>query len=270
MSEPVNMHLISRIQSLLDKAGWGYIQVTPDEFSEVEPFLGDEEEHINYNSSTGILRFRMPTWIHESATNWIIRWTTRMVLLGDVDLGSLNVYTNVTLKNFRRLYFRSQKIPDVFVIPEVPTTPNDHTIWPTVALEIGYSESFDHLKQDADLLLQGSEGRIKSVILIKLDPLKEDETSIQAGFVEVHIFDQISGQRRKRGRRMTLYPPPRNHAHQCITLEWQDLLHDQLDLHLSESERPPPLMLDDLRKHVEKNTMTHLLQGEQRTDIPTV
>jgi hypothetical protein len=90
----------------------------------------------------------------------------------------------------------------VFVIPKVPATPNNNTIWPTVALEIGYSESFDALEQDADLLLQGSEGRIKIVILVKLEPLKEEETIIQAGFVEVHVFDPDSGQRRERGRRM--------------------------------------------------------------------
>jgi hypothetical protein len=67
----------------------------------------------------------------------------------------------------------------------------------------------------------------------------------------------------------TLYPPPRNRAHQGIRLEWEDILRDQLDLHLSDSERPPPLMLDDLREQIEDYTMRHLLQREQKTDIPT-
>ncbi|KAE8359163.1 hypothetical protein BDV27DRAFT_162887 [Aspergillus caelatus] len=271
MSEPVNMHLTARIQFLLNKAGWGSIQVTLDEFNEVEHFLEDETKHIKYtyNSFTGILCFRMPTWMHESAITWMNRWAMQMVLLGDVDLKSLGVCTNVTLRNFQGRYLQSQKIPNVFVIPKVPATSNNNTIWPTIALEIGYSESFDALKQDADLLLQGSEGRIKTVILVKLEPLKEDETIIQAGFVEVHVFDPNSGQRRKRGRSMTLYPPPHNRAHQGIRLEWEDILRDQLNLHLSESERPPPLMLDDLREQIEDYTMRHLLQREQETDIPT-
>jgi hypothetical protein len=46
MSEPVNMHLAARIQFLLNKAGWGSIQVTPDEFNEVEHFLEDERKHV--------------------------------------------------------------------------------------------------------------------------------------------------------------------------------------------------------------------------------
>lgn len=41
--------------------------------------------------------------------------------------------------------------------------------WPTVALETGYSESPDSLSQDADILLNGSGGRIEIVITVKME-----------------------------------------------------------------------------------------------------
>jgi hypothetical protein len=71
----------------------------------------------------------------------------------------------------------------------------------TLALEIGYTESYDELQADADLLLEGSQGKIRVVILVKVDPLGPNDTHWGAGFVEVHEYDPISGTRKKRGRR---------------------------------------------------------------------
>lgn len=62
----------------------------------------------------------------------------------------------------------------------------DCGIWPSVALEVGYTEPCKRLLSDADLLLEGSEGRIRVVILVKLQPLGPGETSVQSGFVELH------------------------------------------------------------------------------------
>ena len=61
--------------------------------------------------------------------------------------------------------------------------------WRTVALEVGYSESYENLVQNATLLLRGSRGRIGLVNLVKLQPLKEDEEEIQKGFLEVWAYD---------------------------------------------------------------------------------
>lgn len=41
--------------------------------------------------------------------------------------------------------------------------------WPSIALETGYSEGGDELKQDADMLLYGSRGRLGVVSTIKID-----------------------------------------------------------------------------------------------------
>ncbi|KAK9481638.1 hypothetical protein V1527DRAFT_479033 [Lipomyces starkeyi] len=43
--------------------------------------------------------------------------------------------------------------------------------WPTMALEAGYSESYDALIDDMDLLLQGTQRRIGLVIVVKIEPL---------------------------------------------------------------------------------------------------
>jgi hypothetical protein len=60
-------------------------------------------------------------------------------------------------------------------------------------LEAGYSESHDALIEDTKLLLEGSEGRIGLVIVVKLEPLKSNETEIQNGFVQVYEYDKETG-----------------------------------------------------------------------------
>jgi hypothetical protein len=61
--------------------------------------------------------------------------------------------------------------------------------WPTIALEVGYSESYEDLVEDARLLLEGTRGEIGLVFLIKVDPLKPEETRIQNGFFAIWIYD---------------------------------------------------------------------------------
>lgn len=75
------------------------------------------------------------------------------------------------------------------------------------ALDASYSETYEQLKGDADLLLEGSEGRIRVVILVKISPLGRQETCCQSGFVEIHEYDHTSGTRRKRGQRK-VFPVP--------------------------------------------------------------
>lgn len=76
--------------------------------------------------------------------------------------------------------------------------------WPTIALEVGYSEPYDELLEDADLLLEGSEGRIGIVIVVKLQPLGSGDTAIGSGFVELHKFNESTQKRiRLGGRRVS-------------------------------------------------------------------
>jgi hypothetical protein len=78
-------------------------------------------------------------------------------------------------------------------------------MWPTIALEAGYSESHDALIEDTKLLLEGSEGRIGLVIVAKLEPLKPDETEIQNGFIQVYKYDQETGGIARYGGRMVRF-----------------------------------------------------------------
>jgi len=86
--------------------------------------------------------------------------------------------------------------------PDIAIVPGDR-FWPTVAFEFGYSEPYEDLKNDVKLLLEGSEGSISKVIIIKLQPLGDDDTEIKKGFVEMwHFLDGTS--KKVGGRKVTL------------------------------------------------------------------
>lgn len=79
------------------------------------------------------------------------------------------------------------------------------TKWPTIALETGYSESPDGLSRDADILLNGSDGRIGIVILVKIEPLGPDVQTPQNGHVEVWTWDKNQSKKVKIGHRKVNY-----------------------------------------------------------------
>lgn len=79
---------------------------------------------------------------------------------------------------------------------------------PTIALEGGYSESYEELVEDATLLLEGSRGRIGAVILVKIDPVAPGQGPIKSGFVEVHIYDQENKKRIQYKTRMVSFSLP--------------------------------------------------------------
>ena len=73
---------------------------------------------------------------------------------------------------------------------------------PTVVFEFGYTERYEDLKDNAKLLLEGTQGKIIKVIIIKIEPLLTGETTIQKGFVEVWSF--ANGRAKKDGRGVTI------------------------------------------------------------------
>ncbi|KKK25954.1 hypothetical protein ARAM_003530 [Aspergillus rambellii] len=180
----------------------------------------------------------MPTWAHGSGFDWFQDWLFEMRVQGYISRGSLSPHPNITLKGSSGRFSGS------------------------VALKVRFSETYNQLIADADLLLEGSQGKIRVVILVKLSPLGLNDTHCQAGFVEVHEYNPASGTRQKRGGRKTLYPIPRDHAQQCITLKWDDIVRDNMDLLLLQPTPPPPaLMLDELRKCVDGGLKRHLITG---------
>jgi hypothetical protein len=86
----------------------------------------------------------------------------------------------------RLLSFLRNPTPDASIFPSAPSR-----LWPTICLEVGYSESYRDLLDNASLLLDGSEssGRIGRVNLIKFEPLEPtllpNALEIREGFLEV-------------------------------------------------------------------------------------
>ncbi|EED18658.1 hypothetical protein TSTA_123860 [Talaromyces stipitatus ATCC 10500] len=136
--------------------------------------------------------------------------------------------------------------------------------WPTVALEVGYAESYENLVQNATLLLRGSQERISLVILVKLQPLKEDETEIQKGFLEVWTYDHERKNYFKLGNQQ-LYPRPSYHAKQEITFSWQNLLREQ-ERNLNPKKAPLPLSLKNLRFYIDGAVERYLYDKGRRAD----
>ena len=70
------------------------------------------------------------------------------------------------------------KVPDCAIFPW-------GRAWPTIVFEFGYTEPYNHLKDDVKLLLEGGGGKISKAIIIKIEPLREGQTEVQSGFVEM-------------------------------------------------------------------------------------
>ncbi|KAB8219306.1 hypothetical protein BDV33DRAFT_113675 [Aspergillus novoparasiticus] len=257
------MHILERVKHDLATKGRGQYSLKVDQF-DLHAFVSGLERNparMCYNSFTETLSVEMPSWIHGSGFDWINMWIFTMMLQGYIRQGSLLARTCITLEGFsgrfsgRYLTYSpsvitactnncSTKEPDCFIVPG--------GIWPSVTLEVGYSETYTKLLRDADLLLEGSEGEIRVMILVKVVPLGPNDTQFTSGFVELHEYDPASGTRKIRGHRRTLYPIPRGHAQQRLTLQWDDIIRDNTG-HLLQplSRPPPPLMLDELRKFLD-------------------
>uniref|UniRef100_A0A093V3X8 tRNA pseudouridine synthase A n=1 Tax=Talaromyces marneffei PM1 TaxID=1077442 RepID=A0A093V3X8_TALMA len=124
----------------------------------------------------------------------------------------------VLLKLSTDRFMAVTKVPDGAFYPSLGRK------WPTIALEVGYAESYEDLVRDATLLMEGSKGKIGLVIIVKLQPLEADETEIQKGFVEVWAYNY----ERKN----------------CFKL-------GQQERNLNPTKSPPPLLLDGLRMYID-------------------
>ncbi|KAE8313288.1 hypothetical protein BDV41DRAFT_536829 [Aspergillus transmontanensis] len=240
------MHILERVKQGLATKGRGQYSLKVDQF-DLHAFVSGLERNparMCYNSFTETLSVEMPSWIHGSGFDWINMWIFTMMLQGYIRQGSLLARTCITLEGFSGRFSGSAKEPDCFIAPG--------GIWPSITLEVGYSETYAKLLRDADLLLEGSEGEIRVMILVKVVPLRPNDTKFTRGFVELHEYDPASGTRKIRGHRRTLYPIPRGHAQQRLMLRWDDIIRDNTG-HLLQplSRPPPPLMLDELRKFLD-------------------
>ncbi|KAK9261697.1 hypothetical protein V1519DRAFT_444808, partial [Lipomyces tetrasporus] len=186
-----------------------------------------------------------------------------MVASDDIEPAGVKVFIDATLKNFKEDYNRSAKDPYAGIYPRGRK-------WPTMALEAGYSERYDALVGDTDLLLQGTQGRIGLVIVVKIEPLAPGETEIQNGFVQVYEYDQKLNRSVRSGRRKRLYPPPSSRLQPCLKFTWNQVLRNKIGEHISDSEQTPPLYLENLRSILDENVTRHLAfksRGDDDSEI---
>ncbi|KKZ67881.1 hypothetical protein EMCG_06410 [[Emmonsia] crescens] len=125
-------------------------------------------------------------------------------------------------------------------------------------MEVVYKETYENLKKDARLLLEGTAGEISITILVKIVPLKPDESRVQSAFVQLYKYDSLHNKAIPRGGHKTLFPVPQNHASQKIELSWGDILKTQLSHMQAPLAKPPPLLLDDLCETINAYTDTHV------------
>ncbi len=120
-----------------------------------------------------VLIFQCPTWQHEGVAD-VIRNATR-------DLPRIRVGGAPDLKLFNKL---GVKTPDIVLCDRYS---QKHAGFPTVAFEVGYSQSQASLNYNAARLLFGSQGKINTVVNIKVTTQGRAEASgeLESLFVDV-------------------------------------------------------------------------------------
>jgi hypothetical protein len=89
----------------------------------------------------------------------------------------------------------------------------------------------------------------------QVSPLKDNETQVQTGFVEIHGYDTKLRKRRKvGGKNNFLFRPstlnPASHSQQKLFFTWEQILRVKTaDLKLEDID-PPVLRLDGLREFI--------------------
>ncbi|OXV09996.1 hypothetical protein Egran_02241, partial [Elaphomyces granulatus] len=151
----------------------GCIELNADGLKKAKPLLEELRAKYTFNPREGRLEFIMPTRIHATAAAWLSKWVDTIENSGEVVKGSIHMLAENTLDDFDGDYENFEKTPDAAIFPGDPSR-----LWPTLVLEVGYSQTYESLLADMDLLLEGSSGGIGKAILIKLEPLVQNAAVI--------------------------------------------------------------------------------------------
>ncbi|KAJ5919600.1 hypothetical protein N7454_009435 [Penicillium verhagenii] len=162
----------------------------------------------NYNSWTKVLRITiMPTGIRDCVQSW---WRVSEIALREA--GDLTAYEQIQIRTLvgttldlvalefqSGSYRHSRKEPDFSI-----RTKSD--ILPSLVFESGWSESWNHLMDDVNLLLVGGDGAISAVVILNWH--LNDTTRLVSGFVELYIRDRNGMPVRR--QREDVFPIPQN------------------------------------------------------------
>jgi hypothetical protein len=143
---------------------------------------------IDYSGTDVIVRF--PTLIHEAISHMFSKIPHELISgvtfhCGEQTNASYGGGDSITLSD------GGQKTPD-FVIYDQHHTPNDLTHLPTIAWEVGYSESAKNLGRDAARLVAGTGGGIQLAIAVKIEDDEERKLkAVTIDFWELTDSEQL-------------------------------------------------------------------------------
>ncbi|RAO66961.1 uncharacterized protein BHQ10_002973 [Talaromyces amestolkiae] len=187
-----------------------------------EPSFNPYKETLSFLTS--------PTPMQCCPRSWFKDWVFKLREMNPELPGKLRVNSPWLPQIFRGQYLGGCIGTYASFFPRFPSMP-------LIILEAGYAKSYDDLVDDATLLLEGAEGEINMVIIVKMEPLVEGETSFKSGFTEIWKFDEEDMKAKIYGPRL-------------------DLLGDQSSS-IAPKDDPLPLKLDDLRDELEISVQQH-------------
>ncbi|KAJ5563044.1 hypothetical protein N7535_002509 [Penicillium sp. DV-2018c] len=166
----------------------------------------------SYDSLRCTLRIMvMPTEIHDVPLAWWHQTALRFSESGDCtdyELRQLDPGVGTTLEFRHGPYQSSRKEPDFFMRTSADTLPS-------FAIESGWSETYNDLLEDMNMLLVGGNGHIKAVVI--LNWLLKRSTSVVSGFAELYVRDRNEMPIRRQHE--AIFPaPPQNPTAQRLTL----------------------------------------------------
>lgn len=128
---------------------------------------------FTYDASTSTLITRcMPSPIHDAVQVFFQRRLKQLLIerrISYADSTRFELQTGTDVGRFTGDRAGSRKQPDVAVIAAGDDDEEDlNSDFPLVAVEVGFSEGYEALRNDMELWLVGSEGKVRVVVLISL------------------------------------------------------------------------------------------------------
>ncbi|KAJ6150362.1 hypothetical protein N7471_001561 [Penicillium samsonianum] len=197
----------------------------------------------SYNSSIKVLRIRiMPTEVHDCCQDW---WRVSEITLRDVgdltgyEQAQIDVRVGTMLQFPWGPYTSSRKEPDLFVRSSCDRLPS-------FVIESGWSESWNALMNDMNLLLVGGNGDVRAVAILKWNLNRP--TRLVSGFVELYVRDR-NGIPVKR-QREEIFPVPTETGTQRLELTRQEVFGPHLTPDPARTQSPNTILyleIEDLR-----------------------
>jgi hypothetical protein len=139
--------------------------VTKADFTEIDNARSSSRRHfrITYYKDPNLLIVKMPSLKHESAHFWFCtQFILKVVNMGIspfelCPVGATTYHDRISSKEGDSGY--------------KPSSRKDGTDWPTIMIESGFSESLRHLRNDAKWWLTNSQGEVKIVVIISIQPV---------------------------------------------------------------------------------------------------